>query len=906
MLKRFYILFFIVASVASIKASHNRAGEITYKWLYGTTYQIKVTTYTNLLSFGGNNPPDRCQDTVVFGDGTRAAVNRTNGTTYNLCGNGIPDGVNISNGSSPADTRLNEYVTQHTYPGPGNYIISMSDPNRNGGVINLPNSGSQIFYIQSLLVISSFIGPNSSPVLTFPPIDKGCVGKCFLHNPGAYDVDGDSISYELTQCLGANGSVITGYSYPATGGGTYNVNAISGTLTWCTPQLQGEYNLAMIIKEWRKTFDGDWSLVGYVLRDLQVNVGACNNNPPSIISLTDTCLLAGTLFSRTIKATDPDNDIVTLSANGAPFGVVNPKATFASAPSLTPVFGNFQWQTSCNHIRKSPYQVTIKALDNDPTIPLVDFKTFNITIIAPPPLNLTALPLGTSVKLNWLKPSCFQAINANNNISNKIIYYKIYRKENCTPWMHGYCELGVPAYTGFTYIGHTNDLNDVQFTDINNGLGLSQGTNYSYIVYALYTDGSESYASTQVCVQLKRDVPILTNVDVKTTDAASGSIFVRWIKPLLGNNALDTVAVTGPYEFRLSYYEGYSTSTYSLINSVTKPYYAALNQLTDTTFTHINIDTKNKAFTYKIEFYANGIFVGNGQRASSIYLTLAPSDNKMLLTWKQQVPWTNSKFRIWRKLPSASIFVLKDSTSNLTYLDTGLVNGALYCYKIEARGAYSDPTIFNPLINFSQEVCEKPIDKIPPCAPQLFIKADCKIPSLQLNWTNPNHYCSDDAVKYYLYSSKTDTAKLVLLDSIKIITDTILSFDNLTSIAGCYAITAIDSFNNESLQSIKVCADNCPEFELPNVLTANGDGINDFFKAIKNKYVKDIDLKIYNRWGNLIYETTDPDFKWDGKTIQTKQLATEGTYFYVCSVNEIKLKGITQRNLKGFLQLFNK
>ena len=896
------LLFFTIALFANVKASHNRAGEITYKWISGYKYEIKITTYTNLLVVNGLNPPDRCQDTVDFGDGTKQAVNRTNGTTFTLCGPGVPDGVNLPGGS----TRLNEYVTFHTYSGPGDYLISMQDPNRNAGVINLPNSSGQVFYIQSLLIISSFSGPNSSPILTFPPIDKGCVGKCFLHNPGAYDIDGDSISYELTNCLGYNGAQISGYSYPSTGGGTYNVNAITGTLTWCTPQLQGEYNLAMLIKEWRKTFDGEWKLVGYVLRDLQVTVGACNNNPPTIISMTDTCILAGALINRTIKATDPDNDFITLSANGAPFGVVAPKATFASAPSLSPTFGSFQWQTSCNHIRKTPYQVTIKALDNDPSIPLVDFKIFNITIVAPPPLSLTAIPLGTSVKLNWQKPACEQTVDANNNVTNKIAYYKVYRKNNCAPWIYGYCEVGVPAYTGYTYIGKTADLNDTQFTDTNNGLGLSQGTNYSYIVYALYTDGSESYASNQVCVQLKRDVPILTNVDVKMTDASTGSVFVRWIKPLLGNNALDTTTIVGPYEFRLLHYVGFPTATYSVINSITKTYFAGLNQLTDTTFLHQNSDTKNSAHTYKIEFYANGLFVGNGQRASSIYLTLAPSDNKMLLTWQQQVPWTNYKFRIWRKLPTATNFVVIDSTINLTYLDTGLINGALYCYKIEAIGQYSDPSIFNPLINFSEEVCDKPVDKTPPCAPKLFITADCAVPSLQLNWTNPNKTCSDDAVKYYLYYAETDTATLVLKDSIKLITDTLLFFDNVPSIAGCWAISAIDSFNNESLQSIKVCADNCPQYELPNVITVNGDGINDFFKAIKNKFVKDIDLRIYNRWGTLVYQTTDPAFNWDGKVIQSKLQATEGTYFYVCQVNEIRLVGIVERNLKGFLQIFNK
>ena len=896
--KHYYLLIICFIGLYSTSfATHNRAGEITFKWVGPGpyTYQIKLITYTNLIGTGGGTPPDRCQDTINFGDGITAVVDRTNGPLGSCAP--ATNGVNLS-----ASTRLNEYVTTHTYPGPGNYIISMQDPNRNAGVINMSNSVNQVFYLQSLLVISSFLGNNSSPVLTFPPIDNGCVGQCFFHNPGAYDPDGDSLSYELTNCLCNGGLVCAGYNYPATGGGTYNVDALTGTLTWCTPQLQGEYNLAMLIKEWRKDFDGNRKLVGYVLRDLQVDIGNCVNNPPTIKNINDTCILAGTQLIETIIGTDPQqNDILTLTANGAPFGVSAPIATFASVPSVSPVIGTFKWQTSCAHIRKSPYQVTIKVADSHLPINLVNFKTFNITIVAPPPLSLTAVPLGTSVKLNWQKPVC-QLTTGN----NKIFYYKVYRKDNCIPWIHNYCEVGVPAYTGFTYIGHTQDINDVQFIDTNNGLGLSQGTNYSYLVYAYYLDGSESYASNQVCVQLKRDVPILVNVDVRATNTSTGSVFVRWIKPLLGNNALDTIAIPGPYEFRLLHYDGFATSTYTTIYSITKPYFAALNQLTDTTYLHNAINTVTISHTYKIEFYANGQFIGNGQRASSIYLSLTPSDNKLLLSWQQQVPWDNYKFRIWKKTPSSSNFVLRDSTTSISYLDTGLVNGAVYCYKVEAIGQYSDPAIFRPLINFSQEVCDKPIDKTPPCAPKLEIISDCLLPSLKLRWNNPNHSCCDDAVKYYLYYAPTDQEDLVLIDSIKLINDTIMAFDNITSIAACYAITAIDTFQNESIQSAKMCVDNCPEYELPNVITVNGDGINDYFKAIKNKFIKDIDIRIYNRWGVPVYQSKAPDFLWDGKLSENNLPATDGVYFYVCDVNEIRVSGIKTRVLKGFLHIFNK
>lgn len=903
---RYYLfIYFVVGLFFTSNATHNRAGEITTKWLYGYTYQIKVTTYTNI---GGANLADRCEDTVYFGDGTRAIVLRSNNPVGVPCnGSCSPacDGLPLPGGT----IKLNEYVTTHTYSGPGAFKISMEDPNRNAGVVNIPYSVNQVFYIESLLIIPFFGSvKNSSPILTFPPIDDGCVGKCFEHNPGAYDIDGDSLSYELTTCRGNNGNTCPGYSYPATGGGTYNVNARTGTLTWCAPQEQGEFNLAMIIKEWRKDDDGAYFLIGYILRDLQVTVGSCTNNQPVIHPINDTCVVAGSIIKKIITATDPDFDILTLEANGGSFNVTPLASTFSSAPSSSPASGIFTWQTSCSHIRKTPYQVTIKVKDGQSNASLVDFKTFSIKIVPPAPLNLIATPLGTNIKLKWTKPSCHLTTG------NKIESYYIYRKDDCLPWAHTNCEVGVPASSGFTRIGYTTNINDTTFIDTNNGNGLSQGTNYSYLVVAVYSDLSESYASNQSnCVQLKRDIPLITNVDVQSTDLNTGSILIRWIKPVLSTNiidALDTLSIPGPYEFRLLHHDDYSGS-FTPIYSVTKTYFKAFNQLSDTSYLHIGnssnfLNTQAIAHTYEIEFYANGQFIGNGQKASSVFLSLTPSDNQISLSWKQQVPWSNYKHYIYRKLPSQTTFNLRDSTNLLTYTDTGLVNGATYCYKILTKGQYSDTTIIRPLFNFSQEVCDKPKDTTPPCAPKLEIVSDCNIPSLVLQWNNPNHICTDDVVKYNIYSAPTEDDDLVLLDSVKTLNDTIFAFDNLKSIAGCYAITAVDSFANESPQSIKICVDNCPEYELPNVITVNGDGINDYFKPIKNRFIKDVDFKVYNRWGNLVFETTDPAILWDGKNVQSKLLCTEGTYFYVCQVNEIRVAKTKPVYLKGFIQIFQK
>ncbi len=493
MFKIRHLLFTILYLGFSITATatHNRAGEITYKWLFGYTYEIKVTTYTNI---GGPNLADRCEDSVYFGDGTHATVLRSNGPCTGMCAPGC-DGVPIS-----PTIKLNEYVTTHTYPGPGNYKISMEDPNRNAGIINMPNSVNQVFYIESLLIIPVFgSGKNNSPILTFPPLDNGCVTQCFYHNPGAYDTDGDSISYHLIPCKGTAGSSITGYTYPASGGGIFNIDSLTGTLTWCNPQLQGEYNFAMLIKEWRLDAGGNYFMIGYIERDMQVDVGTCNNIPPQIVfnNNLDTCILAGTTLTNTIQANDVNADNITLSANGGSFAFSSNPSSFLSSPSNSTTSGIFNWNTDSTHVRRLPYQVTLKVKDNDPVINLVHFKTYTVKVIPAPPQYLSTTSFNNFISLKWNKPSSFLLLG-----NNRFARYKIYRKNGLSNWVNSSNETEPPAYTGFTFIGYTsNNINDTVFYDNNGGNLLIDGQNYSYVVLCEYRDGALSYASNISSIQ---------------------------------------------------------------------------------------------------------------------------------------------------------------------------------------------------------------------------------------------------------------------------------------------------------------------------------------------------------------------------------------------------------------------
>lgn len=855
-MKKITLIILILFSFSAF-ATHNRAGEITFKHVSGFTYEITVITYVKESS-----PAERPNLEIYWGDGTTL--------------DSIPRISSISLGN---DIEKNIYKENHTYPGasPLPYIIRIEDPNRNAGVINVPNSVNTVFYIQTELLINPFVGVNNSPTLLNPPIDNACVGKVYVHNPGAYDADGDSLYYTIHESLQVGGQPIANYTFPQASNSIY-VNPTTGDLIWDSPMQLGEYNVAILIEEFRNGIK-----IGSILRDMQITVAACSNNPPIISGATDTCIVEGDTLNMNFNAFDPDGNIVDFSATGGPlFSGTNPAIFSTSFPSSN-VDGNLFWIPQCSDIQKNKYLVSFKATDNgDPN--LVDFHSLFIKVIAPAPKNLSATVLTNAIKLTWSKVGCSQAVK-----------YKIYRKQGASGWSPAYCETGVPAYTGYQYLGETNSVNDTTYTDNNNGLGLISGAVYCYRVIAVYPDGSESKASEEVCDQLKKDVPIITNVSVNTTSTNTGQMYIAWSKP----TEFDTAVFKGPFRYLI--YQGQNSNNLSLIDST-----ATIN---DTTYINNNINTQSNQYFYRVDIYnltgGSRDLMGKSTVASSSYLNLIPSDNQVTLQWKENVPWTNTQHVIYRQNTTTLLFDSIDVTSNNTYVDTGLVNGSTYCYKVKSIGGYTSSELIYPIINYSQENCSTPVDNVLPCPPKLNVEPNCELQENKLIWQSDLSGCANDVLSYKIYKKDTINATFYLLTTIDDPTDTSYLHTNISSIAGCYLITSIDSVGNESLVSDTICVDNCPTYELPNVFTPGSDGKNDFFRPFPYQYVESVSIQIYNRWGNLVFETTNPDILWDGKNQKNNKLCSDGTYFYVCTVNEIYLEGIKPRVLKGFIQILS-
>ena len=890
----------MLCSIAAY-ATHNRAGEITMKRVGypvcqgANSYEITITTYTKESSNA-----DRCNQMLyVMVSGQVIPVDsiefpRINGPT-GTCPNNIKMGVSLGN-----DIKKNIYYGVYTFNGPGTWVVGIVDPNRNAGVKNMDNSVETPFSVTSMVVISPFLGCNSSPELLYPPIDNACYCKRFVHNPNAYDPDGDSLAYELVSCQSGIGIMCAGFLIPP---GNVTLNVLTGDFVWdCPGQMQGnlygagEYNFAIKIKEYRQGV-----LIGFVVRDLQVTVsGNCPNDPPVIVDLPDTCVTAGDFVSFIVSATDPNvGNIVTLTSTGGPYLVPSSPAQFTQGVQApTTVIGQFTWQTNCSHIATQPYTVSFRAVDNHITIPLTDIKTRRITVVSPGPTNLTATPAGSTIILNWTPTVCTDATG-----------YKIYRKKGCSTWQHGICETGIPAYTGYVLIATVNGSGTTTYTDNNNGTGLIHGEDYSYMIYAYFGDNtkssfnSKSYASNEACAKLKKDVPIITHVSVENTDVTTGIDTVRWLQP----TEYDTVFFKGPFKYLIYRASGINGGAFTLVDST-----GMVNGIKDTTYIHTNLNTQDFGNTYKIDFYQdipNRQFISSSHTASSVFLNLTPSDNTLTLNWSYNVPWTNDTFFIFKRDNATLLYnpIPIGSTTTTSFIETGLVNGVTYCYKIMSSGHYSDTTILHPLLNWSQEACGVPQDLTPPCAPTLAVSPDCDNILNSLSWNNPNLTCADDVTQYKIYWRPQETGDMKyigVIDGSGNITTT--HNDNGKSIAGCYYITALDSFANESEPSNVVCVDNCPLYRLPNIYTPNNDGSNDLFHAlIPYRYIESIDIKIFNRWGEMVFTTTDPDVNWNGLNMTSKRPCTTGVYYYTCTVNEIRLVGIVPHELHGFLHLMS-
>jgi gliding motility-associated-like protein len=110
---------------------------------------------------------------------------------------------------------------------------------------------------------------------------------------------------------------------------------------------------------------------------------------------------------------------------------------------------------------------------------------------------------------------------------------------------------------------------------------------------------------------------------------------------------------------------------------------------------------------------------------------------------------------------------------------------------------------------------------------------------------------------------------------------------------GQYEVVLIASnLNCSDTAYLVVNATNVVSVDVPNVFSPNGDKVNDTYHLILVN-VSELELEIFNRWGNLVYETTDTTASWNGLDSSGNEMS-DGVYTYKYSA-----KGLNNELFEG-------
>ncbi len=120
------------------------------------------------------------------------------------------------------------------------------------------------------------------------------------------------------------------------------------------------------------------------------------------------------------------------------------------------------------------------------------------------------------------------------------------------------------------------------------------------------------------------------------------------------------------------------------------------------------------------------------------------------------------------------------------------------------------------------------------------------------------------------------------------------------NISGEYAVEFSDS--NECVQEIIFTVldkDDCELITMPNVFTPNNDLSNDFFIPIEYEFISQSTIKIFNRWGAVVWNTNEIEKGWNGKHFNEN--CSEGVYFWLI---DYKTNKDVYKTISGNVSLF--
>ncbi len=884
-------LFSLIAlcfCVLGAKANHIFGGELFYKHVSGNTYTITLVMYGDC----GTNAPQvfnslhTATPQIIIRNGSTPtgsitlAIADTGVEVTPVCAAEVNNTI-CKGGSIPGVTRF-EYKGNYTFPSASanwkiifDGTLSNSSAGRSSNMTNII-SGTSVMRLECLL--NNTTANNNTATLTTIPTPFYCINKTQQYNPGATDIDGDSLTFQLVPGYEAGGgpgapqqyaTYLAGYTYnnPVhTAAGGFSFDGVTGQFNF-TPDLAQNSLVVMQVNEYRNGV-----LVGSMMREMTfVVLPTCNNTPTTgaIAPLADAnvspdgskiAICTGQQqLQFTINATDIDGDKINITYSGLP-----PGSTFTVFNNNTQTAsGQFTWNT----VNTPPGNYTFYVTYTDDGCPLSSKQTvaYTVSIIPPPQLSSDILT----------QTHCLYKAQ---------VLLKPTGQDG--PWTLTIAQNNHPinGVTGVT--GNTLD-------------SLLPGT---YQV-TLKSKGVTCIAFDTITIVDSGDFPVIPQFDslmryctgdVADTLMPLGGIYpgsvLHWYDQ---NGALLNGKPTPNTSSQTEYYwtveQQYKTCVSArdtirmFVTNIPNPFFEVPAAICEGDSLHVNFTgTANAGATYNWNWDDGQVASGTDAGPYVIYfdktghkpVSLQIDDRGCKSVVNIRPVVVKNRPGVQVSVPDICIY----DTANVTYLSPQL-QGTQYNWNFGNATvksgsdagpyvlAYNTPGSKTVTLQVATNGCtnDTTVQFTVHGRPQLALTP------------NQQQYCMGDSV--LLTIGGAQNILWIQPEGIASLNSSTATFWNKIYAPTLYQFKGTDQYGCvDTLSALINQVTACCEFGYPNAFTPNADGANDRFNVKTRGNYEQYQLLIFNRWGNEIYRTVDAQKGWDGTIDQAP--APVGTYFY--------------------------
>ncbi|GGA94428.1 PKD domain-containing protein [Puia dinghuensis] len=731
------------------------------------------------------------------------------------------------------------------------YILAVQDAYRTDGIVNISSSGSDGITINAIIpgtISGTDYHTNSSPSFAFNDTAIICYNGHFSYPFSATDpIDGDSLSYafgnglNVTNPSGQTSSTApgsppytsltytSGYSGTAPLGSGVTIDPVSGLISGTAPSTTGEYVVAVYVKEWRKGV-----LIDSIKKELQIYVYSCSLTAASLNTSYVNCDNYTLSFQNESTASTITSYLWNFGVAGATSTLATPSYTYADTGTytLTLTVSN---SSGCTDTTSAPVRVYPGFTPA--------FTTNGVCYQSPVKFtDETYARYGTVDNWAWSFGESSSSTNAS-TVQNPSHQYAAAGTYTATLTVGTSKGCSGTASKSVTVYGQPDFI--LPFTDTLictiDTLRLKAISNSAGITYSWTPNYNIMYTATDTPLVWPKDTTVYTVTATQNGCVGTGTITVNTLNYITVTLTPDTTicqtdSITlSPVSYGLQF--NWSPGT-GLSDSLIKDPKAA--PLVSTTYTVVANLGKCAATTstyIKVVPYPKAEAGNDTTICYGSEITLQGAMTGAYYTWTP----TGDFLRQKTLTPAVNPLVTTDYI--LTVTDT------LGCPK---------PVSDSVLVTVISKVIVNPGNDTAVVVGE----------ALQLQATS-----TDSALVSFSWNPADWLSNAAIADPIATITSS--SVDSVV-----YVVTATTPQGCSGSGKIRVLVyKTLPDIFMPNAFTPNGDGKNDVYRPILAG-ISSLDyFRIFNRWGQEVFATTQNGKGWDGMLGGHREEA--GTFVYM-------------------------